>query len=190
MRPKDLEKREAIKQATFALVAEHGVPALKMADLAKRAGVSASSLYTYFEDKDHLIQTLFREVMKTMVGLAIQEFQSDRPYKINLKEFWIAYLRYRIQHHNEILFCERVKASPYFQKTVTETKMMELAVPMQLIRLGQEQLLLKEMDERILFAALDGMAERMTTLFTSGEMSPTEENIAYCFTLLWDCIKA
>ncbi|HEX2900564.1 MAG TPA: TetR/AcrR family transcriptional regulator, partial [Bacteroidia bacterium] len=147
MRLKDMEKREAIKQATFALVADEGVSALKMADLAKRVGVSPSTLYTYFEDKQHLIQTLFREVMKAMVTLVVKEFHPDRPYKANLKQFWIAYLHYRIRHHKEILFYERVKASSYFQKTVAEVKSMEMMVPMQLIRMGKEQMLIKDLDD-------------------------------------------
>jgi AcrR family transcriptional regulator len=190
MRLKDEEKREAIKQATFALVAEEGVSALKMADLAKRVGVSPSTVYTYFEDKDHLVQSLFREVIRAMVTMVVREFQPERPYKVNLMEFWKAYMYYRIRHHKEILFYERVKASSHFQKTVMEVKEMEMVVPMQLIRLGKEQLLLKDIDEKLILAALGGLSEHMTDLFTSGQLEVNDANISYCFTLMWDCIKA
>lgn len=190
MRLKDLEKREAIKQATFALVAEEGVNALKMADIARRVGVSPSTLYTYFEDKDDLIQSLFREVLKSMVTVVVQEFQPDRPYKVNLKHFWIAYLHHRIRHHQATLFYERVKASSYFQKAVAESKSLEMAVPMQLIRMGQEQLLLKNVAPELILATLGGMTDRMTTLFSNGDLPLTDAHVEECFAMLWDAIKA
>lgn len=190
MRLKDLEKREAIKQATFALVAEEGVNALRMADIARRVGVSPSTLYTYFEDKDHLIQSLFREVLKSMVSTVVKEFQPDRPYKVNLKHFWSAYLHHRIRHLQATLFYERVKSSSYFQEAVAESKALEMAVPLELIRMGQEQLLLKNVAPELILATLGGMTDRMTTLFSAGDLPLTDTNMEACFSMLWDAIKA
>lgn len=189
MRPKDEEKRAAIKEATFAMVAEQGVSALKMAALARRVGISVSTLYVYFEDKEDLIKTLFREVMRSMVAEVVAEFKPQRPYKANLRQVWLKYLDYRVSHYNAIRFYEQVRTSP-FAEAAAGIKAAEMEVPLQLIRLGKEQLLLKDMDEWMLLAVLGGITERMTHMFVQGQVAHTEENVSQCFTLLWDSIKA
>lgn len=190
MRPKDGEKREAIKQQTFQIAAEHGIAGIKMATLAKKVGISPSTLYVYFADKEHLIRTLFAEVTKEMVVEMVKAFDPSLPYKLNLKQIWLKYLHFRIDNHAKILFYERVKASPFFHKIATDIKTSEMDPAMELIRIGKKQLLLKNLDEDLLMATLGGMTDRMSDLFIQGEMPLDDEHIDICFTLMWDSIRA
>lgn len=48
--------REKLLRATLELVAEKGVDALSVKDVASRAGVSRSVAYLRFEDRDHLLK--------------------------------------------------------------------------------------------------------------------------------------
>ncbi|MER7000415.1 TetR/AcrR family transcriptional regulator [Streptomyces sp. NPDC000410] len=49
------EVREAILDATAALVAEHGLRAVTMSQIAERAGVGRATLYKYFPDVEAIL---------------------------------------------------------------------------------------------------------------------------------------
>ena len=49
------EKKEQIMQACFCCYAENGLHGTGIAALAKAAGVSKATLYTYFKDIDDII---------------------------------------------------------------------------------------------------------------------------------------
>jgi len=53
-----LERVEKILQCAATLIAEGGSDAMRMSDLAARAGISIGSLYQYFPDKSAIIRTL------------------------------------------------------------------------------------------------------------------------------------
>jgi len=49
------EVREAILEATAALVAEHGLRAVTMSQIAERTGIGRATLYKYFPDIDAIL---------------------------------------------------------------------------------------------------------------------------------------
>ena len=51
--------RDAIVDAAWDLVREHGLAALSMRDLAKQAGVTTPTIYAYFESKHAIYDAMF-----------------------------------------------------------------------------------------------------------------------------------
>jgi AcrR family transcriptional regulator len=47
--------RDGIKEATWALVHEHGLPSLSMSQIAERVGISRATLYRYFPDVEAIL---------------------------------------------------------------------------------------------------------------------------------------
>lgn len=56
------EKERAIHQAAIQVISEYGFHKAKMAKIAEVAGVSAGSLYTYYSDKDHILNRIFEDL--------------------------------------------------------------------------------------------------------------------------------
>lgn len=189
MRQKDDEKRQAIRNATFELVAENGISGLKMAHLAKKVNLSPSTLYVYYKDKEDLVLSLFREVVQSMLNESISEFRFDQPFKENLRRIWRSYLDFLIKNYPAIAFYEGVKASPYFANSALEVKTVEMQGALELIRYGQSQKLLKDVDPQLLLETLGGMTDRMVLLMVQGRMDKNEENMEICFNLMWDSIS-
>lgn len=189
VRQKDDEKRQSIREATFELVAENGISGLKMAQLARKVNLSPSTLYVYFRDKEDLILTLFREVVQSMLNESISEFLFDQPFKDNLRRIWRNYLNFRINHYPAIAFYENVKTSPYFSQSAQEVKTVEMQGALELIRYGQSQNLLKDVDPQLLLETLGGMTDRMSLLMVQGKVDQNEDNMEICFNLMWDSIS-
>ncbi|MCZ8522715.1 helix-turn-helix domain containing protein [Paenibacillus mucilaginosus] len=59
MRHKDENKNEAIFKATIQLLNEIGFSDISMSKIAKRAHVSPSTIYVYFENKEDMLSKLY-----------------------------------------------------------------------------------------------------------------------------------
>lgn len=58
--------REKILNISRRLLFKEGYKALSMRKIAKKANVSATSIYLYFENKDHLLHTLIEESIEEL----------------------------------------------------------------------------------------------------------------------------
>jgi AcrR family transcriptional regulator len=67
--------RTAILRAASALAREHGLTGWTLRDLAKRLGMAAPSLYSYFASKDALFDAMFAQGNREMLAL---EFPAGR----------------------------------------------------------------------------------------------------------------
>ncbi len=190
MRKKDEDKRDAIVAATLGIVMEHGVVGIKMAGLARKVGISPSTLYVYFKDKDDLVSTIFTELVRKVKENTFGEFEAELPFKVNLKNLWLRFLTYRIEHHQELFFIEQVKKSPYYGPELSKIKDDEFKETFALMDEGKRHLLLKDLPNEVLYAAWDSMTIRISDMVVLGQLEPSQENLENCFGILWDAVSA
>jgi AcrR family transcriptional regulator len=62
--------REAILEATLAILREHGIANLTSREVAARAGVSDASVYYHFGDRAGLLQAVFEHGMKPLLFMS------------------------------------------------------------------------------------------------------------------------
>ena len=67
MRRKTGDKRTAILKAAVQVFAEEGYSAAKVARIAQVAGVATGSVYNYFEHKDDILRTVFRDMWSSIL---------------------------------------------------------------------------------------------------------------------------
>ncbi len=75
-RPRSDERRSAIMAAAVRIIAAQGLSAATAA-IAKEAGVSNGSLFTYFETKAQLLNQLYVELKTEMAVVALECLPSD-----------------------------------------------------------------------------------------------------------------
>ncbi len=61
MRKKDDEKARCIKKAVVKLILQEGFHGASISKIAKMAGVSPATVYIYFENKENMLQEIYRE---------------------------------------------------------------------------------------------------------------------------------
>lgn len=63
----DVDKRALILDAATHVFAEHGFFAAQVADVARRAGIAAGTVYLYFRSKDDILISLFDRTMQDAI---------------------------------------------------------------------------------------------------------------------------
>jgi AcrR family transcriptional regulator len=81
-RPKSEDKRNAILDAATRLFAKPGLAAAPTSEISKRAGIAEGTLFTYFESKGDLINSLYREIKLELADAMMSGFPSKekRPH--------------------------------------------------------------------------------------------------------------
>jgi TetR/AcrR family fatty acid metabolism transcriptional regulator len=95
-------KRERILRAAVDVFAEHGYFNAKVAQIAKAAGVADGTIYLYFDGKEDLLITIFREHTRNYLRSLEQQVAN-----INRAE---ERLRVAVRHHLETLGRDRALA--------------------------------------------------------------------------------
>ena len=76
--PQILEKRERILNAAIGVFAERGFHDCRVSDIAKAAGVSHGLVYHYFESKDDVLRSIYRDRWSLFLELARQRLAEER----------------------------------------------------------------------------------------------------------------
>jgi AcrR family transcriptional regulator len=186
---KDDEKREAIHDKMLDLVFEKGIAGVKMAELARRVGISPSTLYVYHKNKEELILSLFTEMLKDHTVAFRQQLASDLPYKLKLKKVWQQGLHFSLNNARETNFIRQVKQSPYFDKVPAEIKADKLKMSKDLLEMGKQQLLIKDLPNNILEAVAEANITQTANMVLNKQISLGEADLEMMFSFLWDAIK-
>ena len=106
-------KREEIVRAALELIAEHGFHDAPMAIIANRAGVAAGTIYRYFENKDVLINELYREVEGKLYAVLLEGYAAEKPFRERFLHLGTALLRHFIENPLDFKYLEQFHNSPY-----------------------------------------------------------------------------
>ena len=80
-------KRRAILESAVRVFAEHGFFAARIRDIAAGAGVAEGTIYLYFDGKDDLLLTAFREKVNEFCASARDVLAAGAPFSERLARF-------------------------------------------------------------------------------------------------------
>ncbi len=92
-RPRSDDKRGAITSAAVRVIASQGLGAAT-ATIAKEAGVSNGSLFTYFETKADLLNQLYMELKVDMAVAALDDLPAESGTREQMLHMWSHWLRW------------------------------------------------------------------------------------------------
>lgn len=88
-RPKSTDKRNAIMDAAVRVIVKQGLSA-PTATIAKEAGISNGSLFTYFATKDDLFNHLYLEIKAEIAAASLHEFPTEAALRQQVLHVWTA----------------------------------------------------------------------------------------------------
>ena len=113
VRARDPKKERAIRDEALDTIVRLGFDGLSMQKLAKEVGVSPATIYIYFEDRDDLILSLYREESRKMAEATLVGFDPTMSFAEGLRVQWKNRARYCIDNPREAHFLEQIRHSPF-----------------------------------------------------------------------------
>lgn len=77
MRVKDEDKQRRIKEAMLELILRDGIDGVSISKIAKEAGVSAATIYVYYENKEEMFAEVFREYAHQPYQYIVRSVHAD-----------------------------------------------------------------------------------------------------------------
>ena len=189
MKPKDINKEIAIVQQAIDIVSETGIAGIKMSKLAKRVGISPSTLYVYFETKEDLIVKIGFKILKKISETLQSVLNDSDSFEQKLKAKWTHMLQFRLDNAKEIYFMEQWMKSPFFDKSTFKQKGDKLKPKTNLYHEGRDLGIIKNLDDSMIHAIITGLAKQFVVLIKEGQLKMNKQTLELTYTIVFDALK-
>lgn len=180
-RPLSEEKRKAILTSAIGIIAKQGLNATT-ALIAKDAGISSGSLFTYFPSKDVLFNQLYLALKQEVAAEIMCNFPLNADIKERAHHIWQAYVFWAFTHVDKRTVLQQLAVSHLITHE-TRNRAMEL--------LENVNILLSELEKQEAGISASFVAAIMTALadttvdFMLSEPTRASEHAAAGFNLFW-----
>lgn len=183
------DKRKTILDAALNLISEQGFHGAAMSRLAKEAGVSVGIIYHYFQNKDQLINELYKEIFREFAESLSKLHDPTLPLKTQILQLWRAMVRYYLKNPTIVSYVQQFKNSPYFTPEIdAETDRYFVF----LFQLGEEAVrenIIKDLPRPVIYALCLDFAGTLSQKHAKGILDLTDELIEQIIDTTWDAIK-
>jgi AcrR family transcriptional regulator len=188
-RVKDQNKIEVIYNATLALVQKSGFAELNMAAVAKEAGIATGSIYTYFKNKEHLINQLYLHLKEEKVKMMFKKYHEKDNFYESFQKLWMAYFKISMTEYHKMMFIEQYAYSSIITAP-TRKKADTLLWPMvSLLQKAQQEQLIKKVPPEIILSSITGAVLEIVRYYQSKGKKPSKSTIEQCFEMAWTSIR-
>lgn len=188
-RHRDYQKMEHIFESTLKLVLERGFAGLKMADVAKEAGLATGTVYIYFKDKDDLINQLYLFLKRRKTIMFLKGIDQNEDFQTVIRKVWFAYFEVTQQNANESAFLEQYYRSPFLKSNVKEESQQLLKPIYDLLERGVKEGVIVSLHTELLLAQLVGPIHELIRAEHDGVIKIDQAIMESAFTIAIKGIK-
>jgi TetR/AcrR family fatty acid metabolism transcriptional regulator len=172
------DRRQQILAAATRVFAQKGFHACRVGDIAKEAGVAYGLLYHYFDSKDEVLETIFRNTWSQMVERIREVEESGVPSREQLRRVSALVLRSWIREPDLVrVLVREITRTPHLQDEVDEIRHAFEALE-RIIRLGQERGEVRDdLEPRVAAYVFYGALEELLTGWVMGGLPATDEDV-------------
>lgn len=189
MRHKDENKSKSIYKAAIQLVNEQGLSATSMSKIAKRAGISSSTIYVYFDNKEDMLNKLYLMIKKDMSVEIFQHYDDSISIRASFEYALKKYLDFILNNKDEFLFIEQFSNSPLLHNLSEEEGTLMFDPVIKLLEEGKSQDIFKQVDTNLLYIAMVNLCMQYVKECYAGRITFKQEDISIIVDMTWDAIK-
>ncbi|MCW3792655.1 TetR/AcrR family transcriptional regulator [Paenibacillus sp. LS1] len=183
-------KRGCILNATIQLINEKGLSEISMSKIAKKAGVSASTIYLYFENKEDMLNKLYLSLNKKMSLEVFYNFDDTIPLKSAFQDTLNKFIYFIVNNKDYFLCIEQFSNSPIVYN-LSPTEENELYEPLVgLFKRGKTQNVFKQVDIRLLYIFMFSPAVQYVKEHFQGQIELHQEELDELVQMSWKAIQA
>jgi TetR/AcrR family transcriptional regulator, fatty acid metabolism regulator protein len=173
------DKRRVLLDAAVRVFARKGYHASRVSDIAEEAGVAHGLLYHYFDSKEELLETVFRETWTLMLDTIKGVEELGEPAREQLRKVAAIVLRaWRDTPDVVRVLVREVTRSPHLQHEVLEIDQAFRALE-RIIAHGQAMGEFRQsLDARFASFVFYGALEEMLTGWVLGQLPDSDDDIA------------
>lgn len=187
MRTKDENKRVAIYHAAMKVVNTEGLANASMSKIAKAAGVSSSTLYVYFENKEDMLNKLYLMAKQESSEAIFQGFDPMMEVKAGFE----LYLRnlFRYMQANPVTFSFLEQFSPNIRPEIREAGLKYYAPVHALFARAVQQGIVKNYPMRLVKAFVSPPIESLVEAHHNQELDVNEDILEKAIDMAWQAVK-
>ncbi len=182
-------KRKDLIRATIQLVNNNGFHATPMSKIAKMAGVSAGTIYLYFENKQDLVNQVYIEVKSAFTRYAFKNYEEGMEVEEGFKIIWKNIAEFKLQEVEEAFFLSQCDNSPIIDEAGRQEGLKHLQPLLDLWKKGQKQGLIKEVSPYTLYAFSIYPIAFLMNMQQRGSLRLNAHNIDAAYEMAWNSIK-
>jgi TetR/AcrR family fatty acid metabolism transcriptional regulator len=185
------EKRRLILDAAVRVFAGRGYHTSRVGDIAREAGIAHGLLYHYFESKEEVLHTVFRENWSDLVATFRRIEASDEAAPEQLEGIVKVLLRsWRNAPDLVRVMVREVARSPHLQEQVDEIREGFLVIQRVIERGQADGDFRPELDARLASWIVYGGLEELLTGWVLGQLPDGDDDVARAEATVLDLIGA
>lgn len=188
MRPRDDSKVDAIIETTVQLVNEVGFSEISISKIAKAAGVSAATIYIYFENKEDMLSKIYLRAKNAMSDHIFQNVSESASVRERFEFFLTNFANFILNNKDDFLFMEQVSNSPLLRNWCLEETTSLYMPALHLIDEGKRQNLFKDEDTGLLVMYAVVPIAQLAKEHLKGAFQFDQKRLASAIQMSWDAI--
>ncbi|MBW7458448.1 TetR/AcrR family transcriptional regulator [Paenibacillus sepulcri] len=185
-----MSKLEDIMEATLDLIVEEGLDSVTFAKIFKRASVGAGTVYNYFENKEQLINELYKKSRLNMSSRLLIDYDPDSGLYARFKCLVQNYLKYARDFSREFIFVDSYSFSssipPEVRNLNEDGGIREL---LSVIHEGQRLGILQDMEPYMSIQIVHGIISSIVRGFHIQKYPLNELQLQQTVDACWKAIK-
>ncbi|WP_116126682.1 TetR/AcrR family transcriptional regulator [Lewinella sp. IMCC34183] len=187
--PKGEVKRAALVRATITLVNNSGFHAAPMARIAKLAGVSAGTIYRYFESKQDLINQVYLEVKSAFSVSAFRDYEETDSVEADFRKIWYNIADFKLREVEQALFLSQCDNTPMIDEASRQEGLRHLKPLLDLWERGQELGSIRPVSPYLLYAYTVYPVAFLLNMQERGYCELTPARVDAAYEMAWNSIK-
>jgi len=182
-------KRERILLAARRLFVNQGFHSTPTAAIAREASVANGTLFHYFNTKEELINTLYKETKKSFFAITTAGVDNEKTIKRKIRLMWYNTVKWALNRPQEFLFIQQYSNSPFISQLTKEEISEHLGFYYDLIDEGKEKATLKNFPTDLMYHLTTYQIYGIINyLFQHEEFQHNSTYLSKAFEFYWESI--